>query len=579
MIQGLERGCNVVQEKMRHAKVRMPIALKKWRLLDVNESSIQTFSVIFPSIYTELKHMIQRSQKGLLSFFALSSLILANTGCSDAPDNSHTAPMHRQCSINSQSLGTSPESAFPLFNKIYYLFGANQNKLPTAYSNLLGTSIDSDPSDCLDIDLVTMKKTFPTKADFFKQEIPKLVQIAREFGVSSSQIEDFFSGKLDINLNFELGQGKDKVDLGVVLHNRVIRTLNSLKPNKARDFYGRIMADLAQIGYSFHKETGCVYETEKKLRYLNSTEYQTYSKTAKSDNLSTTQMSELVRDRYLTILDSIDHDHPRQLMASRSFPDESETIPSSGIALEKTTNQEYQAAVHFYSVKTWFENNNCKEYHNQNISEINPIKKDDPNRWIANYAGWALSRDGLVFERMNNFFSADSNFIQASIIKNSAQKDDPYLYLFGTPAGGDGDLRLARFRPESILSKDKYEYCDPENENCNWIKNPKETKPLANRIGKFSVQFHQSSSSWILLHSRSESRYREVIMRKSSNLFDWKNSKERVLFVCESGSRNDNCHTPFTHTALFQPGMIYYLWSGGRTDDNVSLAKTPSDFD
>lgn len=119
--------------------------------------------------------------------------------------------------------------------------------------------------------------------------------------------------------------------------------------------------------------------------------------------------------------------------------------------------------------------------------------------WDCNYAGWAWSADGgETWERMENFFDADSNFMICSLLRQ-----DGYLYLYGIPSAKFGSVHLARVPEKDILNRSAYTFfagLDGEG-NPVWSTEEKDAKPIVeDQASELSVVYNEALGCYMMAY-------------------------------------------------------------------------------
>ncbi|MBN1489957.1 MAG: DUF4185 domain-containing protein [Phycisphaerae bacterium] len=83
-------------------------------------------------------------------------------------------------------------------------------------------------------------------------------------------------------------------------------------------------------------------------------------------------------------------------------------------------------------------------------------------QWTCNYGGLAYSDDdGWSFTVVDSFeFPGDGNFVMVAAATRTDPYggEDPYVYVWGTPAGRFGGVKLARILPQDIANLAAYQY-------------------------------------------------------------------------------------------------------------------------
>ncbi|MCF3112180.1 DUF4185 domain-containing protein [Niabella sp. CC-SYL272] len=121
---------------------------------------------------------------------------------------------------------------------------------------------------------------------------------------------------------------------------------------------------------------------------------------------------------------------------------------------------------------------------------------EEPGKWTTNYSALFKSSDnGKTWHRCPGVqFAAKSKFAQAAFAKRNG-----IVYMFGTPAGRQGALYLARVREADLCSGNRYEYW---NEGRGWVKadEGKATPVIAAPAGEVSVTYNEIVQRWMMVY-------------------------------------------------------------------------------
>lgn len=131
----------------------------------------------------------------------------------------------------------------------------------------------------------------------------------------------------------------------------------------------------------------------------------------------------------------------------------------------------------------------------------------DPGEWTTNYAGLAWSdnggRDWVKDAGARWYNTADW---QQGFQMCSLAQDGPWVYLFGTPNGRRGPLRLARAPFWDLLNLESHRQWNGHT----WVKDPVQATPIiSGEVGETSVAYHRYSGKWLLtyLYDREQTIY------------------------------------------------------------------------
>ncbi len=127
--------------------------------------------------------------------------------------------------------------------------------------------------------------------------------------------------------------------------------------------------------------------------------------------------------------------------------------------------------------------------------------------WLSNFAGLAYWEVGdATFTVVPGFqIPANSNFgqVAASYRTDLPPGQDNHLYLWGTPSGRLGGVKLARVLPASVESLSAYEYFGglDTGGKPTWIKDefkaPLVVPPF---VGEMSVMYNQAAGAWTIAY-------------------------------------------------------------------------------
>ena len=166
-----------------------------------------------------------------------------------------------------------------------------------------------------------------------------------------------------------------------------------------------------------------------------------------------------------------DPGHARELLASKKVDaDEITVIPTAGVAVGRRNY------VHYMSVRQWVSH----------------------GVWTTNYAGVAYSDDdGETWvkdpeARWPNEAGAGDTFQMTAYARSEG-----FVYVFGTPSGRGGDVRLARVPEDRLLSPQAYRYWD----GSDWSPDISAAVPVvAAPVGEMSVQYNAYLERWTMMY-------------------------------------------------------------------------------
>ena len=129
-----------------------------------------------------------------------------------------------------------------------------------------------------------------------------------------------------------------------------------------------------------------------------------------------------------------------------------------------------------------------------------------PGQWTLNRAGLASWQEGATsFSNVSNFsFAGDSNFgmvaaAQRSPLENSA---DSNVYLWGTPSGRFGGVKLARVAPASIETQSAYQYYAGTVAGIpQWVSSELAAASIVPApVGEMSIMYNPSALAWTMMY-------------------------------------------------------------------------------
>ena len=175
-----------------------------------------------------------------------------------------------------------------------------------------------------------------------------------------------------------------------------------------------------------------------------------------------------------------------ELLSSQKVEGEEMTVvPTAGIAVG---DRDY---VHYMSVRRWIAH----------------------GHWSTNHAGIAWSDDGgETWVKDPDAVWPNEDGAGDTFQMGAFARSGPHVYLYGTPAGRGGDVRLARVPRFAVLDPDAYRYWD----GSGWTAPLADAVPVvAAPVGEMSVQYNEHLARWTMLHvlSPDDSELRSIVLR------------------------------------------------------------------
>lgn len=143
-----------------------------------------------------------------------------------------------------------------------------------------------------------------------------------------------------------------------------------------------------------------------------------------------------------------------------------------------------------------------------------------PGQWTINYAGLAYSEDmGEHFTVVDAFrLPSTTNFgmVAASTRTDVPPNSDNHVYIWGTPSGRLGGVKLARVLPTHIADPASYRYfAGLHDGQPTWTAN-ESTAPLIvpATVGEMSIMYNKAARRWMMLyfnHNRSAIEARQAV--------------------------------------------------------------------
>jgi hypothetical protein len=129
-----------------------------------------------------------------------------------------------------------------------------------------------------------------------------------------------------------------------------------------------------------------------------------------------------------------------------------------------------------------------------------------PGEWTINYAGLTYTQDlGQSFTIVDGFrLPASTNFgmVAASLRTDLPPGTDDHVYVWGTPAGRLGGVKLARVLPNSIADPAAYEYFSGlfAGQPTWTMTESAGVLVVPAPVGEMSVQYNPAARRWIMLY-------------------------------------------------------------------------------
>jgi hypothetical protein len=196
-------------------------------------------------------------------------------------------------------------------------------------------------------------------------------------------------------------------------------------------------------------------------------------------------------------------------------------------------------------------------------------------QWTNNHAGLASWGEGESrFTVVPGFqFPSNSNFgmVAASLRAPSEAAGDNHLYVWGTPPGRYGGVKLARVLPGQVADKSAYEYYDGESAGRPvWTASEFDAVRIVDGpVGEMSVAYNEAARAWTML-SFSETRAAFELRQSEQPWGPW----SAPLVVATSAQAPGGLYGPYLNPLYVEDGgrSIYFTMSLWNTYD-VYLAK------
>ena len=231
--------------------------------------------------------------------------------------------------------------------------------------------------------------------------------------------------------------------------------------------------------------------------------------------------------------------HARQFIARTpgfAADQEATVIPTAAIAIGA------RSYVHFMSVAKW----------------------GARGIWSTNYSALVYSDDrGESWTRAGGVrWSGDSKFAMAAFAKM-----DGFVYVFGTPSGRFGGVRLARVAEASLLDPAAYEYFAGDG----YRKSEAAAASIVlSSVGELSVQRHKKRGTWLMTYLNQP---RQAIVLRTADRPEGPWGEERVL-LDTSDQAHPNLYGGYMHPWGLEEDALYLTVSKSRCY-NVFLVRVP----
>lgn len=129
-----------------------------------------------------------------------------------------------------------------------------------------------------------------------------------------------------------------------------------------------------------------------------------------------------------------------------------------------------------------------------------------PGEWNANYSGLAYWQEGDdTFTVVNGYeFPGNGNFgmISAGFHNDPPGANDDHLYIWGTPAGRLGGVKLARVDPDQVTDRGAYQYfAGMAGDEPTWITDEFAADLITDpTVGEMSVMYNEAAGRWTMLY-------------------------------------------------------------------------------
>ncbi len=195
---------------------------------------------------------------------------------------------------------------------------------------------------------------------------------------------------------------------------------------------------------------------------------------------------------------------------------------------------------------------------------------DGENDWDIDYAGLAYWQEGdPQFTVINDFeFDGEGNFgmVAASLRPAAEGVDDEHVYIWGTPSGRWGGVKLARVMPGQIEDRSQYEFFDGLlNGTPQWTADEFEADLIVEpAVSEMSVMYNPAVEAWTMLYINVESMALEI--RQAND--PWGNWSDPVI-VADGDDYLMGMYAPYMNPLYVARGgkTIFYNYSYWATYD------------
>jgi hypothetical protein len=177
----------------------------------------------------------------------------------------------------------------------------------------------------------------------------------------------------------------------------------------------------------------------------------------------------------------------QELLSSLKEPGTEYTVaPTAGISIDG------RMYLHYMSINDW--DQQWWDYKHPVVNGAGLAYSDDDGKtWTKDETAW---------------WPGDSAFTQAAMVE-----DDGDIYIFGTPAGRFGPVRLLRVPADELLDPGEYEYWDGED----WSADPLlATEIVPAPVGEPSVRWSPTHERWLMMYKNEVSH--AVVLRTAEQL-------------------------------------------------------------
>jgi hypothetical protein len=435
----------------------------------------------------------------------------------------------------SQVKGVDLGSMFEHKEKMYFVFGdtnINDATPSNHLSNVLAYTSDKDASDCVSLHYISMRDVFPSVADFYAKEsdLQAKEEEKESYDIDPGIVDDY-------QTHYTWASAASVSAAEALLLQKAAKifdyyaVIKKSRPDLA-DYYARLSVRLSNFGVSFADDI-----TQTSSRHSpNYQPHYDWALTASAEDLNLE-----TKIRYDKLFAAIDQDRVKQMIASKTFPSEYTDIPTYGVSVNG------RIYVYIMSIRSW-------------------------NPWSSNFAALAYSDDdGKTFIRIDDFFPANSNFMQVALVKK-----DGYLYLFGIPSGRNGGVKLARVPEGKIPDKGAYKFYRQSGAGPSWVDNEFDGSIIVpGQVGELAVQWNPFLNAWLMTSLNEGRRWFEA--RTSASLegpwgpADFLAGSQEFSSVGGWGYYGPFIHPTYTENNGETLYFLASLWS----HYNVFVLKTP----